>query len=306
MSTFNNLIAQSVSADSATSPKFSICMANLNMVDFIEASILSIYNQLSEQFEIVVVDGGSDDGSLEILQRLEKELDRIRLIALDRDQKRKLGTDRNISIENARGEYVLLHLDCDDLYLPYIQDWVEVFLSIEAAYGPDILVAGEQINMGRKSFLLSHGPYKNLHFEDRELWTRLAKIGSLIKLQHAPIRTRMKIPQPARTIKVFKRNYVRILEDLQQPQNRFFKYCWTQISQKNNLGFKLRLFRVGMCWLVLPHYICAGKTKTDERHDQSENIEDFEKKSLRALLCAKGIDEKTVKLSPSGRSIFFD
>ena len=41
--------------------KYTIAMVNLNMEDTIQQSILSIYNQLDENFEILVVDGGSTD-----------------------------------------------------------------------------------------------------------------------------------------------------------------------------------------------------------------------------------------------------
>ncbi|EHI48726.1 glycosyl transferase [SAR116 cluster alpha proteobacterium HIMB100] len=291
--------------DTKFAPKFSICMANFNMANFIEPSILSIYNQLNDDFEIVVVDGGSTDGSVDILKKLEVRLDRLRLIELPRDKKRKLGTDRNISIENAKGDYVLLHLDCDDLYYPSILDWVKVFLWIEAAYGPDILVSGEQINMGRRSFLLKHGPYKNLHFEDRELWTRLDRLDALIRLRHAQVRTRMKIPQPAKTLKIMKRTFIRILEDLQQPETSFLNYCFRQIIDIKSVGFKNSFFRFAMCFIVLPRYLFNGKVVQREFIASKEAGKQISTFSLSELLKEKNTDVSELCLTEAGRKIFF-
>ena len=45
--------------------KYTNAMVNLNMENTIQQSILSIYNQIDENFEILVVDGGSSDKSVE-------------------------------------------------------------------------------------------------------------------------------------------------------------------------------------------------------------------------------------------------
>ena len=287
-------------------PKYSICMANLNMAEFVEASLLSIYNQLDQEFEIVVVDGGSSDGSVEILERLEVNLEKFRLIKLPRDLGRKIGTDRNISIQHARGKYVMLHLDCDDLYLPVIKDWVKIFLCLEKQYGSSILVAGDQINMGRRDFLLSHGPYKNLQLEDREMWTRLEKKGQLIRFKHGQVRTRMKIKQPKKMIKAVKRTYIQTLEDLQQPQTVFIKYIFKQIGGINLLKFRYSLFRVLMTLVVLPNYLIRGKVVMADSDANTSNTQprDTSGRTANELLSLTDKEVHELSITREGMRVF--
>ena len=133
-------------------PKYSICMINLNMQNTILQSILSIHNQLDDNYEIVV-DGGSANNSISILKKARNFITNLKIIELKRDKKRYLEEDRNISIQNATGEYILLHLDYDDVYFPHLKSWVKAFHMIETLYGDDILVSGQHINMARKSVL---------------------------------------------------------------------------------------------------------------------------------------------------------
>ena len=130
--------------------KYTIAMVNLNMETTIQQSILSIYNQLDENFEILVVDGGSVDKSIEKVKNLQFFLKNLRLIELKRDKKRLLGDDRNISISESNGEYVLLHLDCDDIYAPFIKSWVKIYHILEKVYGDDNLIMGQHINMAKR------------------------------------------------------------------------------------------------------------------------------------------------------------
>ena len=145
--------------------KYTIAMVNLNMENTIQQSILSICNQLDENFEILVVDGGSSDKSVEKVKNLQFFLKNLRLIELKRDQKRLIGSDRNISITESNGEYVLLHLDCDDIYAPFIKTWIKIYHILEKAYGADSLIMGKHINMAKKKTLIDN-PYKNLQMED--------------------------------------------------------------------------------------------------------------------------------------------
>ena len=87
-----------------------------------------------------MVDDGSNDGSQFILYDLMSQYNQLRVFCLPRDSKRKLGFTRNFSIHKAVGEYVILHLDCDDIFNRHILDFVTVFHHIEQALGRDVLV----------------------------------------------------------------------------------------------------------------------------------------------------------------------
>lgn len=91
--------------------KFSIIIPIYNVEKYIKRCIQSVCAQTFLNFEIIIVNDGTQDNSMQILQKelLEKEVD-YKII----NQKNKgLGGARNTGIVNATGEF-LLFLDSDD------------------------------------------------------------------------------------------------------------------------------------------------------------------------------------------------
>jgi len=94
-------------------PYFSIVIPMYNREKFIARAIDSCLRQDFEDFEIVVVDDGSTDKSVDVVKGY---IDlRIRLIC--HDDNRGVGPARNSGIDIATGEWVLC-LDSDDELLP--------------------------------------------------------------------------------------------------------------------------------------------------------------------------------------------
>lgn len=143
------------------------------MADTLEESLRSVLNQITDDFEMLVIDGGSTDGSVEILATLESEYETLRYIELKPNPKRRLGGDREISVREANGEYLLLHIDADDHYDNAILDFVKLYHQIEKEADGDMLLVGSHITMVRKKTLLKLGSYRNLGAaEDIDLWRR--------------------------------------------------------------------------------------------------------------------------------------
>ncbi len=186
-------------------PKYSICICNYNMNDTLEKSIKSILNQINKNIEIIVVDDGSSDNSVETLKKIKNEnLEKnFNFIPLVRDHRRKLGETRNISIKAARGKYVILHIDTDDIWEPYIYSYIKVFHELEKRLNKkNFMLSGRQIQMATKNLLIEN-PYENVYYgEDRLLWSKLTTIGRLISLEHRSFRER--IPLKNRKNKLFK------------------------------------------------------------------------------------------------------
>lgn len=89
-------------------PVVSVVMPTFNMEAYIEEAIRSVLLQSFENFEIVVVDDGGEDKSIEIAQGFQDP--RIRIVC---QRNRGLAGARNTGVAHARGEFVAL-LDPDD------------------------------------------------------------------------------------------------------------------------------------------------------------------------------------------------
>lgn len=99
----------------APQPKISVVMAVHNGSAYLAAAIDSILAQDFADFELVVVDDASSDGTPEILSAFARTTSKIRLLRNDEN----LGLTRslNIALKEARGSYVA-RLDADDLCRP--------------------------------------------------------------------------------------------------------------------------------------------------------------------------------------------
>ena len=226
------------------------------MADTLQRALSSILSQLDNQYEVLVVDDGSTDNSVDIIERMQKQYANLRLLKLDRDKHRQLGETRNISVREAHGEYVILHVDADDVWDPYIIDFVKLFHILEKCIGRDVLVSGQQINIGKKNFLLQHGPYRNTHrAQDRDMWHRLAAIDSYIPVDHEVFRTRLSRPIKTNIYRILRNTWYQMLYDLRQ-RNRTWAYiigCFTSFFRKNQkISFKTKILR---SLLIFPVFI---------------------------------------------------
>ncbi len=83
--------------------KISIIMPSLNVKEFISQCIESVINQTLTDIEIICVDAGSNDGTLEILEKYCKKDSRIKILHSD---KKSYGYQMNLAISNACGQYI--------------------------------------------------------------------------------------------------------------------------------------------------------------------------------------------------------
>lgn len=93
-------------------PKISIVTPSYNQAKFLERTILSVLNQNYPNLEYIVIDGGSTDGSEEIIKKYEKYL-AYWISEPDRGQSHAL----NKGFQIASGD-ILGWLNADDLYMP--------------------------------------------------------------------------------------------------------------------------------------------------------------------------------------------
>ena len=95
-------------------PLVSVVMPVFNGERFIGEAIESILSQTFTDFELIIVDDGSEDRSEEIVQAFQERDGRIQFFQLETNM--GPATARNCGISASRGEYVTF-MDCDDVSL---------------------------------------------------------------------------------------------------------------------------------------------------------------------------------------------
>ena len=95
-------------------PYLSICLPAFNMERYIEKNLFSIINQSFQDFEIIIINDGSEDETENIIKRLQLDDDRIKLIS--HSENLGIYRARIESILNSKSEFILL-MDPDDMYM---------------------------------------------------------------------------------------------------------------------------------------------------------------------------------------------
>lgn len=189
-------------------PLVTVFMPVYNSEQYIKESLDSIINQTYQNLEILLVDDGSTDRSVEIIKSYKDE--RIRLI--QNRKNRGIPYTRNVGLKEASGEYIAI-MDSDDIAVPnrierQVQ-YLETNKKIDAIgsfyikfggkfekrvqsrftapeeikamllfYNP---IANPSVTL-RKSTLLKNNLTYHLDFfvaQDYQMWAQLIKVGNI-------------------------------------------------------------------------------------------------------------------------------
>lgn len=96
-------------------PIVSAIMPTYNRKEYLREAIESILNQTFKDFELIIVDDGSTDGSLELIKNFQKKDSRI--ILIQNDNPGGISRATNEGIKKSRGKYIA-KMDSDDVSLP--------------------------------------------------------------------------------------------------------------------------------------------------------------------------------------------
>jgi len=91
-------------------PKFSIIIPIYNVEQYLPKCLDSLVNQTYADIEIICVNDGSPDNSLQILKKYASKDERIKII---NQENQGVSIARNVGINNATGDYILF-VDADD------------------------------------------------------------------------------------------------------------------------------------------------------------------------------------------------
>jgi glycosyltransferase involved in cell wall biosynthesis len=187
-------------------PKVSIITPSFNQGKFLEASICSVLEQNYPNIEYIIVDGGSQDESVEVIKKYQ---DRLAWWVSEKDKGHADALNKGFS--RATGE-ILAWLNSDDIYFPNaISEVVAVLTShpeVGMVYGDAELIDDAGMTVGqfgskqtsyRKMLRGSvHIPQATTFFRadlwrqvgpldlslfysfDYDLWVRLAKVSRLL------------------------------------------------------------------------------------------------------------------------------
>lgn len=116
--------------------KISLCICFYNAEEFIERSMNSFVKYLTNEIEVVFVDDGSDDNSLEIVKNYPISMNNIKIIS--HEFNKGLPIARKTAIDNSNGTHIMF-LDADDEFIsnPFI-----LFLEIKNLNEIDIIEYG--------------------------------------------------------------------------------------------------------------------------------------------------------------------
>lgn len=143
--------------------KISIVVPVYNVELYLEECLESILKQNFDDYEIICVNDGSTDRSLEILQEFAVKSRKIRLI--NNPVNRGVSFSRNCGIRNSEGKYILF-VDSDDMLC---QGALEILSEEADRWNPDIIYFDMKIkDEGRwaqenRAALKKHGGYNELY-----------------------------------------------------------------------------------------------------------------------------------------------
>lgn len=187
-------------------PIVSVVMPVYNAEKYLDEAIESILKQTYKDFEFIIINDGSTDKSLEIIEKYKKQDERIVLISREN---RGLIASLNEGIKKAKGKYIA-RMDADDIslanrfmlqielmdnedadlcgchfflineYNDYIGSYIVpldfseflIHLSVTTPFAhPSVIIKKDFLEKNK----LSYGSTKHQHAEDYSLWTEMWK-----------------------------------------------------------------------------------------------------------------------------------
>lgn len=125
----------------------SVIVPVYNAAEYLEQCIRSICAQTLQSIEIICVDDGSTDGSLEMLKKLAAEDERITVLT---QANAGAGAARNHGLQHAKGKY-LSFLDADDFFEPNMLE--EAFRAAEKDAAELVVFGADFFNHATKQYM---------------------------------------------------------------------------------------------------------------------------------------------------------
>jgi glycosyltransferase involved in cell wall biosynthesis len=161
------------SEDAHPNPLYSICITCRNANQTIGRSLTSVLRQLDDRFEVIIVDGGSTDGTVETIRRLEREYRKLTIICHPCSR----GAGRDIAFRRSKGRYLIQQVDADVIYRPTFQLILAYYHSREKIFGKYSLQVPTAFLISSRDVMESIGGWPDLQFaEDLYVYVKLTRV----------------------------------------------------------------------------------------------------------------------------------
>ncbi|WP_086641262.1 glycosyltransferase family 2 protein [Acetobacter tropicalis] len=114
----------------------SIIVTSYNIKNYIEECIDSIVKSSAENYEIIFVDDGSNDGTVDIIKKFHAEKENVKTVFIEENTVGGVATAANIGLRHATGEYIAF-ADGDDIFEPEI---FSKMLDSAQKYNSDVVI----------------------------------------------------------------------------------------------------------------------------------------------------------------------
>lgn len=116
-------------------PKISVIVPTFNTEKYLRCCVDSILAQTFTDYELLLIDDGSTDGSEVICDKYAEKDTRIKVLHKNNGG---VSSARNLGLDNAKGEWITF-CDSDDWVFPC---WLDNFMSKEVSNEIDLLIQG--------------------------------------------------------------------------------------------------------------------------------------------------------------------
>jgi len=184
-------------------PEISIILPTYNRSTYLLNCLNSVINQVFPDWELIIIDDGSEDNTFEVVNPFIQKFDNIRYL---KHKNRRQAFSRNAGIQASFGKYITF-IDSDDIYKPeHLQSRIEYMKAhpeIDLIAGgvevqgdlwvDDYYQPGEKINIyecvlgatffGKRQVFFELEGFRNIAYgEDTDFWERAEKIFKTQKL----------------------------------------------------------------------------------------------------------------------------
>ena len=286
--------------------KITVVTPSYNQAQFLERTILSVLNQNYPNLEYIIIDGGSTDGSVEIIKRYESKL-AYWVSEPDRGQSHAINKGWKMS-----SGQILAYLNSDDTYrdgaLFSIAKYFTKHHEVDMVYG-DVYVIDEmdrlvypficaEFNLQRyikdcNYFIPQQAVFfrrqifekvglldENLHFKmDRDYFIRIGMKGCVKRIPHylAHFRTHPAAKSTPQNTKKARREFISI----RQKYGGAFSVPWFYISNiylnKMKQVFVINPLKVLHLWNILAHIVRNRKYKKELERYENGYINNYNK-----------------------------